>query len=222
MAQDDPFTLDLFNNTALSSGLGLGVTAFAGVTVPSVDGDDFDTPAPALPIAAGARRLRLLTGSAEQTSISPATAPCEGLERSRARQYRRDPACSGHRSRGARGNCRGAGAVDPFHRIRCVRARQLHLPPPGRDRDSARAGRQSARTCRTPSAISTTPRWRAAPQYAHFTPEFIVRAIWAGLQRLGWRGGRVLEPGDRHGAVPGADSEGLREASHVTGIELDP
>ncbi|WP_291629622.1 hypothetical protein, partial [Bradyrhizobium sp.] len=25
-------------------------------------------------------------------------------------------------------------------------------------------------------------------QYAHFTPEFIVRAIWSGLQRLGWRG----------------------------------
>ncbi|TIM18495.1 MAG: DNA methylase, partial [Mesorhizobium sp.] len=27
-------------------------------------------------------------------------------------------------------------------------------------------------------------------QYAHFTPDFIVRAIWSGLQRLGWRGGR--------------------------------
>src|SRR5690606_17873409 len=32
-------------------------------------------------------------------------------------------------------------------------------------------------------------------QYAHFTPEFIIRAIWSGLQRMGWRGGRVLEPG---------------------------
>ncbi len=28
MAHDDPFTLDLFGNTALSSGLGLGITAF--------------------------------------------------------------------------------------------------------------------------------------------------------------------------------------------------
>jgi hypothetical protein len=28
MAQHDPFTLDLFGNTSLSSGLGLGVTAF--------------------------------------------------------------------------------------------------------------------------------------------------------------------------------------------------
>jgi hypothetical protein len=54
MAQEDPFTLDLFNNTALSSGLGFGVTAFAGgCTAESDDGDDPDpaTPAPALPVA---------------------------------------------------------------------------------------------------------------------------------------------------------------------------
>lgn len=29
MTQKDPLTLDLFNNTSLSSGLGIGVTAFA-------------------------------------------------------------------------------------------------------------------------------------------------------------------------------------------------
>src|SRR5690606_21044098 len=39
-------------------------------------------------------------------------------------------------------------------------------------------------------------------QYAHFTPEFIVRAIWKGLERLGWRGGRVLEPGIGTGLFP--------------------
>ena len=58
MAHDDPFTLDLFGNTALSSGLGLGVTAFAGgVTVEPEDDDDPDPliPAPAVPIAAVGR-----------------------------------------------------------------------------------------------------------------------------------------------------------------------
>ena len=39
-------------------------------------------------------------------------------------------------------------------------------------------------------------------QYAHFTPEFIIRAIWTGLQRMGWRGGRVLEPGIGTGLFP--------------------
>jgi len=39
-------------------------------------------------------------------------------------------------------------------------------------------------------------------QYAHFTPETIVRALWAGLLRLGFRGGRVLEPGIGSGMFP--------------------
>ncbi|RUV41299.1 class I SAM-dependent methyltransferase, partial [Mesorhizobium sp. M5C.F.Ca.IN.020.29.1.1] len=59
-------------------------------------------------------------------------------------------------------------------------------------------------------------------QYAHFTPEFIVRAIWAGLLRLGWRGGRVLEPGIGTGLFPALMPAELRDRSHVTGVELDP
>ena len=44
MAQHDPFTLDLFGNTSLSSGLGLGVTAFPSTL--GTDGDDGDAPHP--------------------------------------------------------------------------------------------------------------------------------------------------------------------------------
>ncbi|GEO86854.1 hypothetical protein GCM10007920_37920 [Ciceribacter naphthalenivorans] len=59
-------------------------------------------------------------------------------------------------------------------------------------------------------------------QYAYFTPEFIIRAIWAGLRRLGWRGGRVLEPGIGTGLFPALMPEAYRENSYVTGVELDP
>ncbi|MDZ7601084.1 MAG: N-6 DNA methylase, partial [Hoeflea sp.] len=59
-------------------------------------------------------------------------------------------------------------------------------------------------------------------QYAHFTPEFIVRAIWKGLQRLGWRGGRILEPGIGTGLFPVLMPEPFRASSFVTGLELDP
>ncbi|MDK1483068.1 helicase-related protein, partial [Sinorhizobium sp. 6-117] len=59
-------------------------------------------------------------------------------------------------------------------------------------------------------------------QYAHFTPEFVIRAIWAGLQRLGWRGGRVLEPGIGTGLFPALMPKRYRDVSYVTGIELDP
>ncbi len=54
MSHDDPFTIDLFGNTALSSGLGLGVTAFGSDFEPDDDPDP-TTPAPALPIAAVVR-----------------------------------------------------------------------------------------------------------------------------------------------------------------------
>ena len=59
-------------------------------------------------------------------------------------------------------------------------------------------------------------------QYAHFTPEYIVRAVWAGVTRLGFRGGRVLEPGIGTGLFPALMPENLRGACHVTGVELDP
>ena len=32
-------------------------------------------------------------------------------------------------------------------------------------------------------------------QYAHFTPEYVVRAVWAGLTRMGFQYGSILEPG---------------------------
>lgn len=59
-------------------------------------------------------------------------------------------------------------------------------------------------------------------QYAHFTPEPIIRAIWSGVLRLGFRGCRVLEPGIGTGLFPALMPEALRNRSFVTGIELDP
>ncbi|NSZ35865.1 lactate dehydrogenase [Agrobacterium tumefaciens] len=46
--------------------------------------------------------------------------------------------------------------------------------------------------------------------------------MWSALQRLGWRGGRVLAPGIGTGLFPALMPEALRDLSHVTGVELDP
>lgn len=59
-------------------------------------------------------------------------------------------------------------------------------------------------------------------QYAHFTPETIVRALWAGLLRLGFRGGRVLEPGIGSGMFPALLPAALAGKVHFTGVEVDP
>ena len=64
-----------------------------------------------------------------------------------------------------------------------------------------------------------------ATQYAHYTPEFIVRAMWATLTRMGFAGGSVLEPGCGTGPVhvtaPGGTGHAWIKTS-LTGIEADP
>ena len=61
-----------------------------------------------------------------------------------------------------------------------------------------------------------------ATQYAHYTPETIIRGLWRAAERLGFTGGRVLEPGMGTGLFFALLPEALREACQLTGIEYDP
>ncbi|HQT86674.1 N-6 DNA methylase [Acidiphilium rubrum] len=61
-----------------------------------------------------------------------------------------------------------------------------------------------------------------ATQYAHYTPEFIIRALWSAVARLGYAGGRVLEPGCGTGLFLALAPEAIAVNSHFTGIEADP
>ena len=61
-----------------------------------------------------------------------------------------------------------------------------------------------------------------ATQYAHYTPEWIIRALWAAAIRLGFSGGRVLEPGMGTGLFFALMPDHLREGCHLTGVEYDP
>ncbi|MEU1098357.1 SNF2-related protein, partial [Streptomyces sp. NPDC005877] len=53
---------------------------------------------------------------------------------------------------------------------------------------------------------------------AHYTDAAYVRIIWRALQALGFKGGRVLEPGSGVGTFIGMAPEG----AEMTGVELDP
>ena len=53
---------------------------------------------------------------------------------------------------------------------------------------------------------------------AHYTGADLVQAIWAGVQQLGFTGGRVLEPGCGSGNFIGFAPGGAQ----VTGVELEP
>ncbi len=61
-----------------------------------------------------------------------------------------------------------------------------------------------------------------ATQYAHYTPEAIVRGLWQAAERLGFSGGRVLEPGMGTGLFFALLPKALRETCQLTGIEYDP
>ena len=59
-------------------------------------------------------------------------------------------------------------------------------------------------------------------QYAHYTPEFLIRAIWAALRRMGFAGGQVLEPGCGTGLFLALVPEAIAAESRFTGIEAEP
>ncbi|WP_282813569.1 class I SAM-dependent methyltransferase, partial [Komagataeibacter intermedius] len=61
-----------------------------------------------------------------------------------------------------------------------------------------------------------------ATQYAHFTPELIVHALWNKVLQMGFRGGSVLEPGCGTGLFIAARPERLEGRIAFTGIENDP
>ena len=61
-----------------------------------------------------------------------------------------------------------------------------------------------------------------ATQYAHYTPEFMVRAMWDALERMGFRGGNVLEPGCGTGLFLATLPEKAARKVALTGIEADP
>ena len=62
---------------------------------------------------------------------------------------------------------------------------------------------------------------KRATQYAHYTPEFMVRAIWRALRKMGFDGGRVLEPGCGTGLFFALAPEALTGKLALTGVEMD-
>lgn len=223
MSHDDPFTINPFGNPALSSGLGLDATAFDETFEPGDDDDpDPSSPASAMP-------------------IPPLAQPPSAVCRARgANFYLGDD----------RGLARGwkDRARDNIEAIRLAAGIDAEERPATREEQERLirfigfgASDLANGVFRRPGDLEFREGWdeigsaledavgendysslARCTQYAHFTPERIVRAIWSGLQRLGWRGGRVLEPGVGTGLFPALMPEALRDVSHVTGVELDP
>ncbi|MFD1940596.1 N-6 DNA methylase [Paradevosia shaoguanensis] len=225
---NDPFTLDLFGNTSLSSGLGLGVTAFGSVFGDQVT-EDGPTDERAAPPAS----------KSPNGHSSPSSCPTT------------DPAARGQTFflEGNRGLAKGwkQRAHDNLDALQLAAKIETENRP-ATPEEQARlirftgfgASDLANAVFRRPGETAFRDGWdeigadledavssqdyaslARCTQYAHFTPEFIVRAMWSGLMRLGWRGGRVLEPGIGTGIFPALMPRELRDQVHVTGIEID-
>ena len=221
MAYDDPFTLNLFCGTAQP--FSLGVTAFTTVFDDDVAGDDGTPvlPAPALPVAE--RALASL-----QSIVMAADYRMSGV-RGLATSWRdraRDNLAAIRLMARIVDEQRPATVAEQAELIRFTGFGASELANgifrrPGEGQ--FRAGWDDIGT--ELEAIVDTGDYASlarCTQYAHFTPEYIIRAIWAGLQRLGWRGGRALEPGIGTGLFAALMPEQFRDVSHFTGIEIDP
>lgn len=63
---------------------------------------------------------------------------------------------------------------------------------------------------------------RASTLNAHYTSGEVIQAMYAALERLGFRGGRILEPACGIGHFIGFMPEAIQSQSVITGVEIDP
>ncbi|MEM8791020.1 MAG: LPD38 domain-containing protein [Pseudomonadota bacterium] len=73
--------------------------------------------------------------------------------------------------------------------------------------------------------ITTDAEYRSiakTTQYAFYTSEPVMRAMWRAVQRLGFDGGKIYEPGMGIGGFPGTMPGVLRRSSTYQGSEIDP
>jgi len=63
---------------------------------------------------------------------------------------------------------------------------------------------------------------RSTTQDAHYTNEPIIQGIYSTLQRMGFKGGKILEPAYGIGHFVGLMPADMRSKSHVAGAEIDP
>lgn len=219
MAHDDPFTIDLFAHSACTSGFDLGVSAFA----PSVDAEPAIDPPHAAPEPAVQEKAKPVPQM--PTGVDFRLTGERGLAktwRDRARdniaaillaaEIEHDglPATAEQQARLIKFT--GFGASDLANGI-------FRRPGAQAFRDGWQELGGELERAVAPGEYASLAR---CTQYAHFTPEFIVRAVWAGLIRMGFKGGRILEPGIGTGLFPALMPQPLTQTSHLTGVEVDP
>ena len=146
---------------------------------------------------------------------------CRGLESARRGQSRRDPTHDRHRGRRPSCPARRAGTAGAIHGIR---RRRTSLTRSSVAPENAFAPAWEDLGLELEGLVSRDDlaNLKRATQYAHYTPEFMIRAIWRALRQMGFDSGRVLEPGCGAGLFFALCPEALVGKLALTGVEMDP
>jgi len=203
-------TLSLFDSTALSGGLTLDAP-MGGLRYREPEGDDDDTP-PAAPAAARV--------PARNWHLSGDRTLAHGWKARAA-----DNVAAIRLAHTITGEDRHATAEEQEVLSRFVGfgASELAQSLFRRPGEAFRPGWEDLGTeleqLVTPEQMAGLAR---ATQYAHYTPEYIVRAIWGAVTRMGFAGGTMLEPGCGTGLFLALMPDSLVGKTSATAIEMDP
>ena len=210
---NDTFGFTLFDNTALSGWTYPAPSTAADMCAFDEADDDGDTPPAAAPAAPAARGSNFhLAGDRDLALGWPARA--------------RDNIAAIRLSKALEQSGRAPTPEEQAQLLRFIGFGATDLAQncfrrPGED--DFRPGWQeigaALEAAVTPEEYAALQR---ATQYAHFTPETIISGLWRAAVRLGFSGGRVLEPGMGTGLFFALLPAPLRPACQLTGIEYDP
>jgi len=209
--QSSQLTLSLFDGTALSGGLTLDGAMGGGLRYREPEGDDTDD-APSAPAP---------------ERIPPRTWRLSG-DRTLARGWRARAADNLQAIRLALAITREdrhatADEQEVLSRFVGFGASELANAVFRRPGEAFRPGWEDLGTeleqLVTPEQMAGLAR---ATQYAHYTPEYIVRTIWGTVTRMGFAGGTVLEPGCGTGLFLALMPESLAGKTAATAVEMDP
>jgi len=209
--QTSQLTLSLFDSTALSGGLTLDGAMGGGLRYREPEGDDADdAPSAPAPERIPARNWRLSGDRALARGWKARAA--DNLQAIRlALAITRE------------GRHATADEQEVLSRFVGFGASELANAVFRRPGEAFRSGWEDLGTeleqLVTPEQMAGLAR---ATQYAHFTPEYIVRAIWGAVTRMGFAGGTVLEPGCGTGLFLALMPEALMGKTAATAVEMDP
>lgn len=106
-----------------------------------------------------------------------------------------------------------------YYQVNEITREQLDKAAPSSDTKRWLKLRSRLKELLTPEEYAEAAR---STQYAHYTSAPVVRSMWRAVERMGFKGGTILEPGAGVGAFPGLMPEAMANNSVYTGIEFDP